>query len=174
MKNVMVDLETLGLKSTAVVVSIGAVKFDETGIGTKIDLHVNFQDQIDLGRTVDADAVQWWMNQSDAARKSTFNGSRLTTYKALAHFSKFFEGSEFLWGNGASFDNAILESLYGTYNMKTPWRFTRNRCYRTLAALIPDIRRPPTTGFVEHNALDDAIMQAQHAVELLEALNDCG
>jgi inhibitor of KinA sporulation pathway (predicted exonuclease) len=53
------------------------------------------------------------------------------------------------------------------------WKFYNNRCYRTLknlpAAKGTTIDRGTGT---HHNALDDAVSQAKHAVQILKRMDD--
>jgi hypothetical protein len=66
-----------------------------------------------------------------------------------------------LWGNGASFDNAILAHAYARCGATPPWKFWNDRCYRTVAALTAT---PRQQGGTHHNALDDARSQAEHLI----------
>jgi exodeoxyribonuclease VIII len=74
-----------------------------------------------------------------------------------------------VWGNGSDFDNAILAACYAAVGQPLPWDFWHNRCYRTLKALRPELKLQRQGTY--HNALDDAKTQAQHAIQLLEALH---
>src|SRR3546814_21157415 len=64
--------------------------------------------------------------------------------------------------NGASFYNVSLASLDRTFGRKVPWPHTADRCFRTLKAIgkANDVKPPPFLG-VPHNALDDALHQAE-------------
>lgn len=169
MKNVMVDLETLGNNSESVIISIGAVEFDETGVGAVFYTTVDPQSCMDVGLKMDASTVMWWLRQSDAARRA-FSGETyqpLTLPGALTRFSEFFAacGAEFVWGNGATFDNVILANAYAKVGLPRPWPYWGDRCYRTLKNLYPEVKM--TNHGVAHNAKDDAIAQALHASAIL-------
>ena len=71
-----------------------------------------------------------------------------------------------LWGNGASFDNAILSTAYELCELETvqPWRFYNDRCYRTVKSLYPEVAMVRTGTY--HNALDDAESQALHLLAM--------
>jgi exodeoxyribonuclease VIII len=69
-----------------------------------------------------------------------------------------------VWGNGASFDNAILAHAYGKTRMTLPWKFWNDRCYRTVKALNPQVAMQESG--VAHHALDDARKQAIHLIEI--------
>lgn len=161
MKDVMVDLETLGLEPGSVIVSIGAVKFDPAKgvLGDTFYRVINISDACAHGLTMDPKTVGWWMSQSEAAR-DMFNVPNIPLYDALYRFSGFLDDEKVrVWGNGSDFDNVLLQHAYKVCNLPVPWKFYNNRCYRTVRSLAPNVKleRQGT----HHNALDDAIYQAQ-------------
>lgn len=192
MKNVMVDLETLGSRAGCAILSIGAVAFDPV-LG--VHLHnghyrvVTTESCVAAGLHIDQGTVDWWEKQSLEAQKVLVaagqDGERagsgtdlipgvgaLPLGAALAEFNTYltkFGEDVRVWGNGADFDNAVLASAYAAADVPLGWKFYNSRCYRTLKNLLPEIkvRRSGT----HHNALDDAITQAEHAVRLLQELN---
>lgn len=171
-QHIMLDLETLGTNSQAVIVSIGAVRFDELGVAVGDDFYavLNREQQVALGRTIDAGTVNWWMQQSEQARKVFTEKSEFAS-PALHRFSEWVGLSKdpYMWGNGADFDCVILGSLYDTMGAKKPWSYSRNRCFRTLKniALAKDSHKMPEREGTYHNALDDAVYQAYCAVAYL-------
>lgn len=175
MNAIMLDIETLGKGPNAVIVAIGAVAFDETGLGSTFYLNIKPQSCVDLGMQMDADTVMWWMQQSEAARKALAKGGVGIT-EALQAFSVYVEeqGPDVeVWGNGATFDNVILASAYRLAGIERPWSYKGDRCYRTLRALFPQIKAADTGG-TAHNALDDAKYQALHASQILAAIHKMG
>ena len=66
----MIDLETLDTSPGAVVLTIGAVKFNPrgTGIIDELYIRVDVDEQIALGRTVDEGTVEWWSTQPQAVQ----------------------------------------------------------------------------------------------------------
>lgn len=172
MPNVMLDIETLGNGSNAVILSIGAVAFDETGVKENSFYRVvDAKTCTDVGMVMDVSTVMWWMKQSDAARKA-FEHEPSPLRAVLGVFSVWMNdlGTDVcVWGNGATFDNVILSNAYKACDMNRPWSYRNDRCYRTLKAMYPWIKAQQTTG-VAHNALDDARYQALHAVKILTAL----
>lgn len=169
MADVMVDLETLGNGSTAAIISIGAVAFDAESGKIESEFYVNVDPQscVDAGLKMDVSTVMWWMKQSDEAR-SAFNVKGESIEVALNMFKEWYPQSAALWGNGATFDNVILDNAFKAAGMNRPWHFTKDRCYRTLKNLRPDIKQDKVG--VAHNALDDAKFQALHACKLLRAV----
>lgn len=173
--DLMADLETLGRGPGCVVLSIGAVFFGPSGLGAEFELFVNVADSLNQGLTKDPETEAWWGRQSEAARQTLRKAetSPHTLHDALGAFSAFClqhssKAQLKLWGNGASFDNAIVAYLYKAAGMDPPWNFWNDRCYRTLKALASPQIRPAESG-VLHNALDDAKRQADHAQRILTA-----
>lgn len=182
MNDIMLDIETLDNRPTAVVVSIGAVFFDPytkaMGNTFYAEMAGDIDTQIAAGRTVCGPTIRWWMQQSADAR-DVFSGSgasHLTTPEALVHFARFVESAQHLpslniWGNGAAFDNTILASLYDSMCIKRPWSYRNDRCYRTVAGLGYGPR--PKKSKTPHNALSDAVSQAVHLQEVFAAMESC-
>lgn len=175
MNNIMVDIETLGKGSNAVIMSVGAVVFDETGLGQTFYRNVAPQSCVDIGMTIDVDTVMWWMKQGDDARKVlAIPGDAIQ--KVLSEFSDFVThcGAPAkdikVWGNGATFDNVILGNAYKLAGMEQPWAFWNDRCHRTLKNMFPNMIAPKPG--VAHNALEDAIAQAKHASAMLAKLKE--
>jgi len=170
----MVDIETLDTTATAVVVSIGAVLFDPNKEGpifpsdTLYEV-LRLQPQIDVGRTVSADTLKWWMQQAPEAR-NVFNVHAVAPVTALSNFGAFCTNAEGVWGNGSDFDNAILASAIKSFDLQG-WRYSRNRCFRTLKNLgkTRDFVEPVRKG-THHNALDDAIYQAEYLQAVVKHL----
>lgn len=164
MHNVMVDLETLDTAPTSCIVSIGAVKFGPNGYDEYDTFYmvVDLQSCNDIGLTISADTVDWWIKQSIQAR-SVFNQPSDTITNVLYAFGEWLPDNCKLWGNGASFDNAILANAYSVLKMEQPWKFWNDRCYRTIAAMHERQRFQQGT---YHNALDDAKSQAEHLIQI--------
>ncbi len=171
MINVMVDLETLGTGPNSVIISIGAVEFNAKTqtLGHEFYINIDPQSCVNFGLEIDASTVMWWMKQSDAAR-NCFEKKGAQLQEALAMFSAWYPQAAPLWGNGASFDNVILSNAYMVAKVPRPWSYSKDRCYRTLKALMPEIKADETGG-TYHNALDDAKYQALHALKLMNSIS---
>ncbi|HET6408579.1 MAG TPA: 3'-5' exonuclease [Chthoniobacteraceae bacterium] len=165
---VMLDLETLGNKPGSVIVAIGAVKFGEGKILDTFYERVDAKSCVEVGLKMDPDTVMWWLGQGDAARlEITKPGAPLAT--VLTIFAIWLGENAEVWGNGATFDNVLLADAYDITGLPRPWRFSRDRCFRTVSALRPDIAI--IRGGTHHNALDDAKTQAEHLMKVLAAIN---
>ena len=159
-ENIMIDLETLGTKPDSAILSIGAVTFDEDGIGSEFYVNTDLESQLNdfHKRKIDSGTFYWWAEQSSEAGKSLKNDRR-TLGDALSMFEFWLMNNADLdnvkvWGNGADFDNVIITSAFGCQK----WKFWNNRCFRTFLAITNADRVKPVTA---HNALDDAKAQAQ-------------
>jgi exodeoxyribonuclease VIII len=178
----MVDLETLGRGPGCRILSIGAVVMarDDEIVEAELPqfyLELDVNDQ--AGLTIDPETWAWWQQQSAEARGRLFNGGgKPGLAAALKSFGLWLnqlaprdlKGNPrlCLWGNGADFDNAILQYAYAASGLPAPWPFWGNRCYRTLKSLAPTVKlvRKGT----HHNALDDALSQAEHAHRVTDYL----
>lgn len=175
MKHVMLDLETLGTNGDAVVLSIGAVEMTREGLSHKFHRVLDIDEQLrQHGRSVNGSTILWWGDQDREAWRAATQGS-VSVGAALRGFADFMTlvGGEYserttcVWGNGSDFDNAILGSLYEAAGIKRPWGYSKNRCYRTLKSLHPNAPPIERAG-THHNALDDAVYQANHWYKLME------
>lgn len=186
--HIMLDLETLGKTIRAPIIQIGAVSAveDETGLWTYNEghgfvLNIDFDAAI-RNRVPDGSTILWWMQQSEQARQGIIDGqevartnvaSVLRDFAAIIYAEKAIAKAEevYVWGNGASSDNAWLNDLYETNGIQTPWEYWGNMCYRTMKNFNRDIPKPAFQG-VAHDALDDARNQMAHLVLIMNTLRE--
>lgn len=161
--HVMVDLETADNVPTAALVAIGAVVFRGPHAGLQFYRAADLHSCLAAKLTMSNDTMAWWGKQSPEARAVFADPQRVTVLAALQEFYHFMNGLNEVrvWGNGASFDNAILSNAYRAVGVPLPWKFWNDRCYRTVAAGMLQKRQQQGT---HHNALDDAISQADHLI----------
>jgi hypothetical protein len=166
----MLDLETLGNGPFAAVVQIGAASFNEDGMFDSFLSQVSFESAARHGK-MDAVTIRWWMGQSEEARTILTAGTD-TLHEALTKLTNFYclHGCKGVWGFGATFDNIIIRNAYSRTELKCPWHFRDDRCFRTLAALFPDDKWPERSVHTRHNARDDAERQALAAAPMLRRL----
>ncbi len=74
-----------------------------------------------------------------------------------------------MWSNGADFDNVVLRNAYEAIELECPWGFRSSRCFRTLKMLGVDPGEN-ISRVTEHNALDDAKVQAYYAIAYLRKI----
>jgi exodeoxyribonuclease VIII len=160
----MLDLETLGTSANALILSIGAVKFDpmSSEILDSIEIFVDPVDAQRCGGRIDASTVIWWMDETRQEARTVMmaQDNRHDLPTALGAFSDWF-GPESLpvWGNGALFDNLILANAYAAIGEPKPWTYKHDNCFRTLRTIAPGVACPETT-LIRHSALGDATIQA--------------
>jgi hypothetical protein len=179
--NLMLDLEAMGKKPNAPIVSIAAVFFEPaTGeIGNQFYAVVELDSEIALGAVPDADTIMWWLRQSSEARAAICsNPERIAD--VLVQLSKFAlmhaddPGTLSVWGNGASFDNVILRGAYERCHHIVFWNWYNDRDVRTIVdlgrAVGFDPKRNMTFYGERHNALADAIHQAKYVSAIYQRL----
>lgn len=175
MNHVMIDLETLGKNKNAPIGSIGAVFFEpETGeLGEKFYCRVDFDDDMKNGAIPDGDTIKWWLKQPTEARVELVSDDAIHLWDAVNKFSDWLTDNADdlnkvkVWANSPSFDCVILSAAFERAATEIPWNFWNERDVRTIKAIglsIMDMGRFLGTAEiidVKHNALDDAVNQAQ-------------
>jgi len=163
---VMVDIETLGLDPGTSIISIGAVRFGVDGLGEEFYRTINLTSNEEVGMEIDADTLEWWLNQDDSVTGVLSGGDRLG--KVLPAFKMWYDDADEIWAYSPSFDCAHLSYAYDAVGMTAPWTYQDERDCRTLAALPvwPNLDQNGD----EHNALDDAKYQARQTAAALREL----
>jgi DNA polymerase III epsilon subunit-like protein len=167
---VMIDLESLGTKPGSALVALGAVKFGNGEILAEFYERIDVESCVQLGLEMDTSTVMWWLKQADGPRlEITQPGKHLA--EVLGNFSQWIGAEDVeVWGNGAAFDNVLLSCAYDAAIRKRPWKYSGDRCYRTIKNLHPEV--PMVRDGTHHNALDDARDQARHLMAILSPTND--
>ncbi len=166
--NIMVDLETFGTEPNSVIVAIGACHFTPDGLNQDFFYEaVNPQSCIKQGLVVNGDTLRWWISQGEEARTELSAVPGLHIVEALNRFTQWVNkyNNPQIWGNGAAFDNVILRSAYEACDIKAPWMFWDDRCYRTIKSMFPEIQEDTREG-TYHHARDDAMHQAKHLLKI--------
>ena len=170
MNSLMIDIETLDTKDSAIVLSIGGCVFNgesllsiETLKRKSIYLELNPYEQETKGRTISASTLFWWTKQKSPGLNK-FNKESYDSIKySLNTLNQFITeyAVKSIWSKSPSFDMVILNSLFNDFDMKLPVDFRNWYDVRTINLIrkILDIPFPPFNGEV-HNALDDAVNQA--------------
>lgn len=169
----MIDLETIDTAPTAGILSIGIVAFNpDTGeIGPSLYRRLGYDQALQFG-TESANTIAWWQKQSEAARNEAFTGQHDATIAAF-EVSEFIATTAGVWGNGATFDITIAEHWLNATGVGVPykpWVVCDCRTVEQLAKRIGILRKQFTRAGVHHNALDDAIYQAQYISAMWQGL----
>jgi len=161
---IMIDLETLGTRADAVIISIGAVKFDPNS-----DAHdnngfyssVSVDSNTEAGRHISEATLNWWMEQPLDAR-AVFQEPKNTLASALDNFVDWIGPGKYqMWSNGSDFDIPMIGHALVTHGKEIPWDFWDNRCFRTIKNLPMCKNAPKVLNPGKHNALSDALTQAK-------------
>lgn len=161
--HLMLDLETMGNKSNAAIVSIGAIEFDINSgeIGRQFYERIDLQSAIDAGLIINGSTVYWWLQQNEKARMEICKGGD-SLHNVLEKLRSFFAilGDFEIWGNGVRFDVGLIEDAYTVCQYhKMPWNFRKERDVRTLVSFAPEIKENYPKIGTEHNSIDDCIYQ---------------
>lgn len=173
LKHVMIDTETLATTADAVIMSIGAVKFDldsdtvdDAGFYASVSIDSNLQ----YSRSISEDTLVWWLQQSATAQK-LFTEPKQTLDAALQSLDEFFDHPDYcVWSNGADFDIPLLAHAYKQLGWETPWKFWNSRCVRTYRGLPFAAKVPKLAN--DHHALRDAINQAKLVQQIQRAMKE--
>lgn len=175
---IMVDLETMGTDPYSPIVSIGAVRFIDgpmQGAMEPFYQAITLESCMELGLKPSADTILWWLDKArDGAARDVFTDSRAVKLPlALDMFTDWYASRpDHLWGNSAAFDLGLLKDAYKACGKEAPWKFYRERCYRTLKSLPIAADVAMKRRGTHHNALDDAITQAHHCRDILAKMRN--
>jgi hypothetical protein len=170
----MIDLETLDVKPTATVLSLGAVKFNPLTSDephSELYLKILVDDQDRLGRTSSDSTIEWWSQQDLEVMEEAFDQTgAVTVEEALAQLNKWVVGVDEIWGQGYGFDITMLEDMYRNIGKPIPWQFWQISDARTITKRMPkDPRKDMQTNL--HNALADAYFQAKSVQIIFKHFN---
>lgn len=180
MQHIMIDLETLGTSSNAAIVSIGAVFFDpyKGEIGAQFEQNIDFDSALFHGKA-DGDTIKWWFHRSQEARDKIIDNA-MSLSDAITELWDWIAqieepGERYVWGNGAYFDNVILNNAIVDVTGIPLWMLWNNRDVRTVVELGRTLlnfdpqKDMPFSG-VRHSALADAIHQAKYVSAIIQKL----
>jgi hypothetical protein len=175
----MIDLETLGNRSYAPIIQIGACFFDiNTGnTGPSALYSVSLDSNLKYGlNNFSGNTFYWWLGQSEESRKNAIevNEYAKDLKDSLINFKEFIRlkceednivnlKDLHIWGNSNRFDMGLLANAYEKCGLGDPfWNFRLERDVRTLVWLNPDVKKNHTFDRVGHNGLDDCFNQVSY------------
>lgn len=162
--NIMLDLETMGNGSFSAIVSLGAVRFNELEVTDEFYTVIDLGSSMKLGLKPDASTIMWWLSQSLEAQEELSSNPR-PIEEVLCAFGMWVGEVPVVWGNGATFDNVILSNAYHLADIRRPWKYKNDRCYRTVKAMYPEV--PYVEVGIYHKGVDDARSQALTLINCL-------
>lgn len=179
MDNITFDLETLGKKTDAAIVQLGAVKFtDEGKILSKFQVSIDMNSFEDMDFSICYSTIEWWLQQSQEARESVFEANdKECINQALVEFSEWCRDNnvqDCMFWSHKDFDPAKLEHAYDVvgslYPLKDYFRQMDIRTLTHVCGLCDDVKYQG----VHHNALSDCLYQAEYISIRLKKLKSLG
>lgn len=185
--NIVVDIETLSTKADGVILTLGVVPFNPAATSTfsqliESGLHIAFDKQIQLekGRTVTQDTIDWWDAQGGfdeellkgAISPADLHEALQPIYELLSANQQQRKHTRW-WSRGNAFDIAMLDHLANQFSIESPWRFYNVRDVRTACDFANKqewdilVRKPKKMH--PHNALHDAaydVMRLQYVYKV--------
>lgn len=164
--DLMIDIETLGTKSNALILSVAIVEFNmiTSEIGDNIYLKICINDSLLNDFKIEGDTLMWWMTQDNNAKHIFNNKYSIKCIDALTQLSVFLLNRHNfkIWGNSARFDLGLLQNYYNKFNMNIPWKYGNERDVRTLVDFYPNIKKELVFEGVKHDALADCFHQIKY------------
>lgn len=179
--DVMIDLETLGTRPDAAIIQIGAVFFEPLS-GGKVMNGKGFNRHVlvcDNGGTIDHGTLCFWLAEKSSgamaeamSTKADFLGRVLQEFTdwPAKQLDRDWEGIGSVWASPSDFDLPILKSAFARAGMSVPWDRRTTRDAHTLFALAGGKPEIDQTGFTEHDAFDDAVVQAMQVQKAMGVL----
>lgn len=194
----MVDLETLGTGDCAPIVQVGAVLFSPWGSPSDFAAGAHdaapgegvvsapgheFEAKVELPTVVDPDTLRWWLVKAGRDAQLRVFSEDLDdreelkdVLEALDAWSKSWGAEPKYWWGACDFDTRLLRQHRARLGLQhLDPKYSSARDYRTLRMVgkLLGVEEPPFVG-VKHDALDDAMHQALHAVRILRTINPIG
>lgn len=168
-QHIMLDIESLGTRPGAVVMSAAFVRFSDLA---SCSVNMSIPDQQALGLEIDPATHAWWGTQPPEAWAAAISNPT-PLQAALAYLHEWYAwaaaGEAMVWCHGASFDAPLLGEVFRRAGRATPWQFWSIRDTRTLYQLADVDPKAFATG-APHVALNDAMAQTHAAKRALEVL----
>lgn len=183
--HLMVDIEAFGKKADSPVVSIGAVFFDPSTGNTGSEFYkvISLESSMASGGVPDASTIIFWLKASPEARSELVMDDAIPLDDALLQLNEFIAenaangpDSVQVWGNGATYDNVLLEASYDRAGIPCPWKFWNNRDVRTIVELGKAVGCKPRYEIPfegePHKAISDALHQVKYVSAIWQRLTE--
>lgn len=177
--HLMVDIESMGKKPGAPIVSIGAVFFDPASGQTGPEFYkvISLESAMEWGGVPDASTILFWLKTTPEARSEIIMDHAIPLDDALLQFKDFIaenaangKDTVQVWGNGATFDNVLLEDSYARAGISCPWKYWNNRDVRTIVELGKAVGYTPRHEIPFEGEPHKAISDARHQVKYVSAI----
>ena len=178
--HVMLDLETLSTAHNAAIIQLAAVQFNPmTGeVLDKFNAHIYTESCLLWGMTISKSTVEFWQKQeAEAQNMILFAENKKPLHEALIEFKQFLNNighfnDVTLWGNGPAFDMSKLAAAYELCGMEKPWKYSNERCVRTLSALMPKLKYDIVFTGTKHDGIADSEHQIKYVHQILAELRN--
>lgn len=171
MTQLMLDIETLSIRSNAAVTSIGYAFFDQPrGVFANGLYSLRSEDWVG---DIDPGTIKWWMLQSSNAKQATFDGMHVAKVVALELRGLIMEHKpQAVWASDPSFDIVILKNWWDRFitGLPFPVSYKIERSCRTIFDLAKRYHidySEAWSGATLHDAMSDATCQAR-AVQFVQ------
>lgn len=159
----MIDIETLATTPEAVVLSVGACKFDPFSNSMPGDRRLwkpSLEEQFELDRKTCDKTLEWWAKQDkEILDRALSEEGRISLTDFFGYLNKYLVGVDKIWCQGPQFDMVILENLYRMRDHHYNWAYWQICDSRTIFNMMPeDPRKEIQTD--AHDAAADAYYQA--------------
>jgi hypothetical protein len=179
MKDIMIDIETMGHGGNTALVQLSAVQFDRyTGKkGLEFSTNIDLQSCIDVGLKIKADTIYWWLTKSEQAINSITNQPRSLIQLALMNFSIYLSkcapdgvaSNLHLWGRSPRFDIAIIYDAYIACSLVIQWDKGKEMCVRTIESFAPEVKKEideKNKTRILHDGISDCLHQIEYVSEI--------
>jgi len=192
MKDIMLDIETLGTSPGAPIVQIAAKQFSRTNpdndwICQNFEVKVDLQSCLDAGLTeITAGTLEFWFRQDPTmAHRLLFSDmGRWSIVEACAGLHDFARAVAadcvcdtndlIWWAKGPDFDMGLIADACSRFNLSEPWKYSKKRDLRTLQDIsnMPDdvldqLIPPPQE---QHDAMIDVEFQIEQVRRCLRQI----
>jgi hypothetical protein len=179
------DIETLDLSPSAVVMDIGVVIYDlEKQVEVcATNLAPSISEQVIVGRTVSKDTINFHVRNyhktldSLVAHASSFRPTVASVFNSM---EELLSPVSEIWINGLSFDPVVLRSLFTSRGIdRLPWSYSKEvdvRSFRTLfkkygLSLGDGDDDGDGEGVEQHRAVHEAIADARWNLEIARSVH---
>lgn|SRR5690606_19894701 len=165
--DIMIDIETLDTRPTAIIMTMAAVCFTP---GYSIDKGPEFYEKVYIpeqellrGRTRCPETEKWWNDQTHSAINESFSG-QVALECALFNLASFIKCNSDpenvrIWAKSPQFDLVIIKNAFEQFRISVPWSFRNERDVRTY--IMGSMKAKILGNDNPHHALHDAHRQIE-------------
>ena len=176
MKDIMLDIETMGCSENAVMIQLAAVRFNRyTGeTGGEFCMSITPESCKNYGFVEDQSTVDWWAKQNQDVLKGILDEA-VHVKEVVQQFNGFLQPHKetIVWSH-ATFDFVIVQNYLKKLSTQY-MNYKKARDIRTLVDLSGiDLKKYDWDKGKTHNALDDCKFQIEYCVDAFKILRSRG